>query len=159
MVMRPRLVSAAGSITARGTPRFLEAVLFGITAAILGGCGGKSSTAPATSSTTDQAQVASTLAASASLVDDGLAEDPSRVGANSLEPASAAALETAIKPFTWWQNVTQETRSWSFAWSDTDSTARPRTCIATLTKHMTGFLIVIPTSASDSTQGDSSNVI
>lgn len=143
--MRPRLVIAGVSVL--------------VVSAALGGCGGKSSTAPGNSLTSDPAQVASVLAAAASLVDDDLAEDPSRVGATALEPAGSTSIEAAIRPHSWWQHITQETRTWSFAWSDTDSTSRPRTCVATLKKQMTGTLVIIPASATDSTAGDSSHVI
>lgn len=138
------------------TPVLRAAIILAFAAALAGGCG-KSSTAPAPTQTGDLAQVSATLANSASLVDDGLAESTSQVTA-SLGPAGTASVETAIRPFTWWQSIAAETRTWTFAWSDSDSTGHPRTCIATLTKHMTGSLIVVPVSPSDSTQPDTTRI-
>jgi len=138
-------------------PLMSVAAMLGIAAALLGGCGKSSSpTAPVTA-TTDQAQVSATLAAASTLVDDNLAEDGSQVTA-ALEPARGASLETAIRPFTWWQQITGETRTWSFAWSDTDSTGHPTRVVATLMKHMTGTLVIIPASAADSTQPSSQRI-
>ena len=144
--------------------RHLVAVV-AVAAVVAAGCGGKSSTSPSTSSSTDQAQVASVLSAAATLTDDGLAEDPSRVGASGLAPqlgemSDPNATEALIRPFAWWQNVTQITPTWTLTFADTDSaTGRPNTCIATLTKHMTGSLVVIPASSTDSTMADSGNTV
>jgi hypothetical protein len=145
----------------------LTAVL-AVAAMVAAGCGSKSSTSPSTSSSTDQAQVASVLSAAATLTDDQLAEDPSRVGASALVPDQSLqaglsdpnATEALIRPFAWWQSVTQITPTWTLTFADTDaSTGRPNTCIATLSKHMTGQLVVIPASATDSTMADSGNTV
>jgi hypothetical protein len=149
--MRSRLTTAGAALA--------------LLAALASGCS-KSSTGPSTTAPpTDQAQVNSTLASSPDLIDDGLAEDPTQVTA-SLEPsreaslrgAGPAGIQTAIKPYTWWQHITGETRTWSYAFSDTDSTGHPRTCVATLSKHMTGSLIIIPQSPADSTQPDTTTI-
>jgi hypothetical protein len=121
--------------------------------AAIGGCS-KSPTSPFAGSS-DTQQVGGTLVASATLVDDGLAEDPTQVSANRAGPART---EAAIRPWAWWQNVTSETRTWTLVFSDTDATAHPLTCIATVTKHMTGTLVVIPASPSDSTQPDTTRI-
>lgn len=132
-------------------------VVLAMAAALASGCGKSSSPTAPTTGNTDQAQVATTLAAATSLVDDNLAEDPSQVTA-ALEPARGASLQAAIRPFTWWQQITRETRTWTFAWSDTDSTGHPSQVVATLTKHMTGSLVIIPASAADSTQPSSQRI-
>ena len=150
----------------RGSAIFLGPVAL-LIAMVSAGCGGKSSTSPSTSSTTDQAQVASVLASATTLTDDGLAEDPSRVADSALGPATQLrgelsdpnATDAFIRPFAWWQNVTQITPTWTLAFADTDATGRPNTCIATLTKHMTGSLIVIPASPTDTTQADSAHTV
>jgi hypothetical protein len=120
------------------------------------GCS-KSPTAPTTQAS-DQSQVAATLTAAAPLVDDGLAEDGSQVPASAFGPAGPASLEAAVKPFTWWQHITAETRTWSFAWADTDASGHPNTVIATLTKHLTGELVIIPVSPTDSTMADTTRI-
>ena len=136
-------------------------------AMISGGCGGKSSTSPTSTQAGDQGQVAAVLSTAATLTDDGLDEDPSRVGASVTtgDPAMLGAVsdptatQAFIRPFAWWQNVTQITPTLTFAFADTDGTGRPTSCVVTVTKHMTGSLIVIPTSATDTTQADSSHTI
>jgi len=133
---------------------------------VASGCGGKSSTSPSSTQTGDQGQVAGVLSAAATLTDDGLDEDPSRVSASVVagdfqrgELSDPSATEALIRPFAWWQNVTQITPTLTFAFADTDGSGRPTSCIVTISKHMTGSLIVIPTSATDTTQADSSHVI
>jgi len=128
-----------------------------LAAAIATGCS-KSPTAPAAPAT-DNSEVNTTLVQAATLVDDGLAEDNSQVAASALEaPAGSFGVQAAIKPFAWWQNITAETRTWTLAFSDSDSTGHPNTCLATLVKHMTGELVVIPQSPTDSTQADTSRI-
>jgi len=130
------------------------------------GCGGKSSTSPSSTQAGDQGQVAAVLSAASTLTDDGLDEDPSRVGASVTagdlqmgEISDPSATEALIRPFAWWQNVTQITPTLTLAFADTDGTGRPTSCVVTITKHMTGSLIVIPASATDTTQADSSHSI
>jgi hypothetical protein len=127
------------------------AAILALLAALATGCS-KSSTAPGSNSTSDLSQVNSTLTASATLVDDGIDEDNSQVSAQASSVGSGGpSTELAIKPLAWWQNVTHVTRTWTFAFSDSDTTGHPTTCIATLNKHMTGTFVVIPQSAADST--------
>jgi hypothetical protein len=130
-------------------------ITLGLVTAIASGCG-KSTTAPAPPG--DPAQVSSTLAAAASLVEDGLAEDSTQVSVSGTF-AGPASIQATIRPYMWWQRVTHETRTWDFAWADSDSTARPRTCIATLNKHMTGTLVIVPVSLADSTQPGTTHII
>lgn len=129
-------------------------VILTLFAAIVAGC--SSSTSPtAPSPATDAGQVSATLAASLSLVDDGLAEDSTQVSAAAALTYSGARPAAIIRPFTWRQHVTRETRTWDFVWSDTDSTGRPRTVVVTLHKHLTGEFVIVPVSPGDSTRADS----
>ncbi len=126
------------------------------------GCSKSSSpTAPNPTSAGDAAQVQSTLTAATALIDDGLAQDSSSVSAapaSASRAAGVSSIEAAIRPFTWWQVVTAETRTWSFAWSDTDASGHPNTCIATLNDHMTGRLVVVPVSPADTTQPSATRI-
>jgi hypothetical protein len=140
-------------------------VALGLLAALASGCG-TSTTAPGPNSATDGGQVATTLSATATLTDDGLAEDASQTSAASASVGPAGegfaeplSVQATIKPHTWWQKVTAETPTWSFAFSDTDTTGHPRACIATLSKHMTGSLFIVPASAADTTQPDLAHTI
>ncbi len=120
-------------------------IALGLLIAFASGCGSKSPTAPTTPSTPgDQAQVVTTLNAAASLVDDDLEESSIQSSATAVQPAGSASVESAIVPYRWWQNVTSVTRTWSFAFSDTDATEHPNVCVATLSKHMTGSLVIVP---------------
>jgi len=114
--------------------------------ALTSGCGDNSPTKPSTSSS-DEEQVTTTLSGAAALADDDLEESPIQSPASLLptgsEPSVVAA---AITPYKWWQKITDETRHWSFAFSDTDSTGHPSLCLATLTKHLTGALVIVPAS-------------
>jgi len=140
----------------------------GLLALLVNGCGNSSnstSTSSPSSQASDQAEVAATLSSALTLTDDGLAEDPSRVSASAASPvqevggAGRYSVQAAIRPFTWWQNITHVAPTWTFAFADTDSTGHPRLCDVTLTKHMTGTLVIIPVSAADSTKPDSAHPI
>jgi len=135
----------------------ITGIVLALAGALVYGCS-KSPTAPA-APTTDNGQVSNLLTQAASLVDDQLAEDNSQVVASALrESGGLYSAQAAVKPFAWWQNITGETRTWSFAFADTDTTGHPTTCVATLSKHMTGTLVIIPVSPADSTQADTSRI-
>ncbi len=125
-----------------------------LAALALTGCS-KSTTAPGSSASLDVTQVNNTLTTSAALVDDNLAEDATQVpAAPAAEPTKGFATEATIVPFAWWQTVASETRTWSFAFGDTDSTTkRPTTCIATLSKQLHGSLVIVPRDPADTTIG------
>jgi len=124
----------------------LIGVAAGLAVALASSCS-KSPTAPGSGTPTDQAQVTSTLAASASLVDDSLAESSIRGSATAQQRARAdLSIDAAISPYKWWQNVTGITRTWTLAFSDTDASNHPDVCIATLTEHITGTLVIVPLS-------------
>jgi hypothetical protein len=141
--------------------RWLSVVsLLALGALLAGGCSKSSTTTSPNLPVDDQTQVNATLAASATLVDDGLAEDGSQVSANSasLRIEGTVQPDAAIRPYAWWQDITHETRTWTFVWSDSDATGHPNTVIGTLVKHMTGSLIIIPVSPADSTQPDTTRI-
>ena len=121
-------------------PRHLTARAAGaLLLALACGCS-KSTTAPTTNTSSgNQGQVSSALIAASSLFDDGLAESTAQDSVSSLVAAIGGySNQAAIRPFTWWQQITGVSRTWTFAWADTDSTRRPRTCTATLNEHLTG---------------------
>jgi hypothetical protein len=122
----------------RLTPVWL---LLGLVAALASGCGSSNPTAPIAQ--TDQSLVNSTLSASASLVDDNLAE--------SALKGSATQEFAAITPYKWWQSVTSVTKTWTLAFSDTDGTGHPNTCLATVNTHVTGHLVIVPLSDTTTT--------
>ncbi len=131
-------------------PRFFWALVpVGMAAVLAAGCS-KSPTAPTPAApASDQAQVVVTLGLADSLVDDDLGESTLHSSATSAHPAGPDGIETPITPYAWWQVVSGVSRTWTFAFADTDSTGHPSVCIATLTKHVTGSFVIVP--ASDTT--------
>jgi len=128
-------------------------------AVLANGCG-KSPTSPASVLSTPQSLVSATLASAVTLVDETLAEDTTSVVASaSYGPAGLASAQAAVKPFTWFRNVTGLTRTWSYVFSDSDSLGHPRACTATLQKHITGNFVIVPVSPADSTKPDTSRIL
>jgi hypothetical protein len=135
------------------------AALVALLAALASGCS-NSPTSPGANANNDQSQVNATLTASATLVDDGIEESNAQVSASTTaEPTKGISTEAAVRPFTWWQDVRSTTRQWSFTFSDSDSTHRPQTCIATLAKHMTGNFVVVPVDPADSTHASTQRIL
>ena len=112
-------------------------------AVLASGCS-KSSNPVAPAPPSDQSQVDATLTAAASLVEDGLAESSIQGSATAL--SRATVVQAGIAPYRWWQNVTNVTRTWTLAFSNTDQTGHPNQCIATLNEHITGSLVIVPLS-------------
>jgi len=134
------------------------AALVALLAALACGCS-KSPTSPSANANSDQAQVTATLNAAGTLVDDGIEESNAQVSAaNDAQMTKGNVTEAAVKPFTWWQDVTRTTRTWSFTFSDSDTTNHAKTCIATLTKHMTGQFVIVPVNPADSTIGSTQHI-
>jgi hypothetical protein len=101
---------------------------------------------PATGASPDQADVASAVAANPSLVDDEVSESPERTSITGSASASAAAtlgVESAIQPVTFWREIRDIERRFEFAFSDTDSTGRPKTAVVTVHKRFTGSFNIL----------------
>jgi hypothetical protein len=131
----------------RSVPGWIPTVLALVVAA---GCS-KSTTAPTVAPPSDQAQVTTTLAAASSLVDDPIGESTLQASATHLRRADVTAIQAAITPYKWWQTVNNVSRTWSFAFSDTDATGHPFLCTVTLTKHVTGQFVIVPLSDTTTT--------
>jgi len=96
----------------------------------------------------DQADVASALAAEPSYVDDGVSESPDQTSLESSTPSSSDAgtfgVESAIRPLAFWREIRSIERRFEFAFGDTDLTGRPTTAIVTAHRFMLGsFNIVV----------------
>lgn len=107
----------------------------------LAGCGGNHEpTAPeGDGSSADRAEVASVLAETPEVVEDG--EFESDV-AMSLDAGAEGSL-AAVQPLRWWREYRRVERRFEFAFADTDSTGRPRTAVVTVHKHLQGVLNVL----------------
>jgi hypothetical protein len=123
-----------------------------LAAGLLAGCGTNNAVnAPSSSSTSaDQAEVASTVANSPQVVEDGEfdSSDPSTV--------SDATGTAAIHPLQFWRTIRNVDRTFEFAFADTDSTGRPTTAVVTIRKRLTGrFNILAGVPGSDGVPIDS----
>jgi hypothetical protein len=111
-------------------------VLLSLTGLALAGCGRStdsmqaSSTAPPTGS--DQAQVASVLAANPDYVNEDLYASQQ---AQSYEQASGLA---AIQPLNFWRAITNVETTFDTEFGPPDSTGRPTRALVTIHRHLTG---------------------
>jgi len=115
--------------------------------AVLTGCSKQGAmsptTDPAAGASAEQAEVASTLAADPSYVDDEVSESPDQTtldapAATSTSGARSATIDAAVRPLTFWREIRNVERRFEFAFADTDTTGRPTTCVVTVHKHITG---------------------
>jgi hypothetical protein len=123
-------------------------ILATLAAALLTGCGKKNPTAAngVMSPGTDQASVSGTVAATSSLVDDGLMEANDQALFSATNPNATSA----IRPLRYWRRITNVRRTFSFAFSDTDTTGRPTRAVVTVHKELSGTFNV----AFDATPAD-----
>ncbi len=104
----------------------------------------------------EQAEVSSALASVPELADDALLEssDPMLITADG--PAGAAKL---LHPLRFWRRITSISRTFEFAFSDTDSTGRPTQALVTVRKRMLGiFNILNDASPEDGLPPDSASL-
>jgi hypothetical protein len=130
--------------------RWTALILFALAGSALTGCGKSNPVAStgAGSRAMDQAQVTETLARTAPVIDDGLMESADQVALSSASPAGSFAL---IHPLHYWRHITHVDRTFEFAFSDTDSTGRPRRADVTVRKLLAGTFNIL----FDATPGDS----
>ncbi|HEY2953876.1 MAG TPA: hypothetical protein VGK89_01360 [Candidatus Eisenbacteria bacterium] len=93
----------------------------------------------------DQTEVTGTMASVPDLMEDGQFEsaDPTTVDG---APAGALA---AIRPLSFYRNITSVERRFEFAFADTDSTGRPTTAIVTVHKLLAGTFNIVVGPATD----------
>jgi hypothetical protein len=145
--------------------RILLAVFLLAAAGLLAGCGKKSpsslsspGTTGSTGSAADQAAVAGTLALVPEVVEDGQFESADTTSLGVLAPggAGAAGAQAAIQPLRFWRTIANVTRSFRFAFADTDTTGRPTRAQVTVDKRLTGrFNILVGVPGSDAVPMDS----
>ena len=99
------------------------------------------------SANTDQAEVASVIAATPSYVDDEVSEasDQTSLAAPSAAATEAGAFgaQTAIRPLAFWREIRNVDRRFEFAFADSDSTGRPTTAVVTVHKLITGSFNIL----------------
>lgn len=135
------------------------AFVLALVAGVVTGCGKTNHTiaptapVPSTgSNSVDEAQVADVLASTPAVVEDGIFDSPDPTTLDT-GPADATAL---IQPLRYWRRITRVERSLEFAFSDPDSTGRPRTAVVTVHKRLLGtFNILAGVPSTDTTPLDS----
>lgn len=105
----------------------------------------------------DQSQIVTTVGAESQLIDDDLVESSDPTALAPTLPGAQTSGATAIEPRRFWRTITSASRSFEFAFSDTDSTGRPTTAVVTIHRHFLGTFNVVPAGA-DSTP-DYNNII
>ena len=137
----------------------LTLLLAALAAALVSGCGKKNPTAASGtvgSSGTDQASVSGTVAATTSLVDDGLMEANDQALFSATNPNATSA----IRPLRYWRRITNVRRSFEFAFSDTDTTGRPTRAVVTVHKELSGtFNVAFDATPADTMQFDTLGVV
>jgi hypothetical protein len=138
---RNRLIFLALSVTLAGCSKSPTSVA--------GGAG---------ATTAEQLAVTTTLATNPAFTTDSLLDQAAPMpifGAQQVRNGLAAA----IRPRFWWRNITHQDRSFTFAFSDSDSTGHPRQADVTVTRHLTGVLNILTVLASDTMRVDSANAV
>jgi len=125
-------------------------LLAGLAALLVTGCSKNNpmSANGSSGASSDPAAVTSTVAATTTLVDDGLMESADQALFNAADPATASPIP--IRPLRYWRRITSIKRSYEFAFSDTDTTGRPTKAVVTVHKVLAGTFNV----AFDATPGD-----
>ncbi len=125
-----------------------------LTSFALSGCGTDDVLSPIGGSTDDQVQAQLELATNPAVIEDGVSdsETQSSVGGEGL---------AAIHPINYWRRITHRDRSFTFAFSDSDSTGRPTRAIVTIRTRLQGtFNIAVGEPGTDGQPIDSTrNVV
>jgi hypothetical protein len=140
-------------------PVIVSALLLGLVA--LWGCS-DNSVKPAAQASGEEAVLTGTLAVLPEFVDDGLFDAPDQTLLSpSLRGVSGAAAvpAQAIEPSFFWRSITARSRTFEFAFADSDSTGLPTTAIVTLHRRFTGTFNIVPRGPSDVAAADRSAVI
>jgi len=92
----------------------------------------------------DQSQVTATATLESQLIDDGLFATSDQTSLSGSLPGAQTSGTVAINPLGFWRTITSATRTFDFAFSDTDSTGRPTVAVVTIHRHFLGTFNIIP---------------
>ena len=124
----------------------------------LTGCSKSTSPTSGTVGSADQLAVTSAAISTSGIVSDSLLDSTMPISSFSATPAPGGAL-AAIWPLYWWRTIRTVNTSFTYAFSDSDSTGRPRQADVVVTRHILGTLHVWKELTTDSTHADTSNVV
>lgn len=132
-------------------PPYRFALAIPLTIALLTGCSKQATVSgPQTSSpngaSPEEAEVAATLSADPSFINDEVSESSDQTSvesASSAAGAGTASVQTTIRPLAFWRTIRSVERRFEFAFSDTDSTGRPTTAVVTVHRHMVGSFNIL----------------
>jgi len=108
------------------------------------------------------AAITGALSAAPDFLDDGLYDTatPTNLAPSLRSPQAApGAAGAAIEPFTFWRSITGHTRTFEFAFADSDSTGRPTSAVVTLTRTFTGTFNIVPRDPSNPDLPDTDLVV
>ena len=134
---------------------YLGAVL---AAALFVGCS-DNKVNPQTQSSEDKAAITASLASAPEFVSDFYFDTNVETNLSSSLRGAHAAPGEAIEPFLFWRSITGRTRTFEFAFADSDSTNLPTTAVVTLRRTFTGTFNIVPRSESNPDLPDLSEVI
>ena len=134
----------------------LAIALIALTA--LTGCS-KSPSSPTSTASTDQTLATAAMTVNPNLVADDVFSASASTAAFGAKANGRNDPAAAIDPRYFWRHITSSTRSITFAFSDSDSTGRPRQADAVVTRHLMGTFNILKAMPTDSTHFDSANVV
>jgi len=105
----------------------------------------------------DQSQLTATASLESQLIDDGFFDTSTQTDLSGSRPGAQTAAAMAIDPLRFWRNITSASRTFDFAFSDTDSTGRPTVAVVTIHRHFLGTFNIVP--ADTNGMPDYNNVI
>ncbi len=143
------------------TTRIASFLALVLATTLFGGCS-DSPVNPQTQSAGDEAAIAGSLSAAPDFLDDGLFDAGAQTNlAPSLRSGHAApgAANVAVEPYFFWRSITGRTRSFEFAFADSDTTGRPTTAVVTIHRTFTGTFNIVPRDPANPELPDSDRVI
>ena len=108
---------------------------------------------------TDQTLATSVMTANPNLVTDDVFSATASTAAFGARANGMSDPAAAIMPRYFWRTISSSTRTITFAFSDSDSTGRPRQADAVVTRHMLGTFNVLKAMPGDSMAFDSAHVV
>jgi len=116
------------------------------------------------SASAEQLAVATAISGTSGILTDSLLDQITTPAALDAQPvagglAGSASVQAAITPRMWWRTVHETSASFTYAFSDSDSTGRPRQADLVVTRQLAGTLHIFKALPTDSTRLDSTDIV